>query len=198
MVRFFKSRKFRLLLACMSLFLLLDMVQSTYAKYVSSASANGNFTIANWAFLVNNQDVLNNSDFSNTITPVFPGTTHIKNGVISPTSSGYFDITIDATDVEVSFDEEITLSLGATNTVTDLVFDSYTLNNGDVISLSGASPTITTTHLLSDTQRVNTYRFYVTWYDGQDEDMDNADDTAAAINGVANVDVNIRFIQRVS
>ena len=140
----------------------------------------------------------NKYDFSNTITPVFPGTTHIKSGVISPTSSGYFDVTIDSTNVEVSFDEEITLSLGEDNTVTDLTFDSYSLNNGTPVSLSGASPTITTTHLLSDTQRVNTYRFYVTWYDGLDENMNNVEDTEAAIDGTANVEVGIRFIQRVN
>ena len=196
MIKFFKSKRFRLLLACISLFLLLDMVQSTYAKYVSSASANGNFTIAKWAFLVNNQDVLSNSDFSNTITPVFPGTTHIKSGVIAPTSIGYFDVIINSTDVEVSFDEEITISSGINNTISDLVFDSYTLNGGEPIALSGSSSTITTTHLLSDTGRVNTYRFYVKWLDGENENMNNVLDTEAAVDGIASINVNVRLIQR--
>lgn len=196
MVNFLNGRKFKLMLAFISLFLLFDMVQSTYAKYVSSASANGNFTIAKWAFLINQQDVINNADFSNTITPVFEGTEHIKSGVISPTSIGYFEVTIDSTNVEVSFDEEITLSTGLDNTISDLVFDSYTLNNGTPISLSGTSPTVSTTHLLSNENRVNTYKFYVKWYDGTDETMNNALDTAATVDGVASINVNVRLIQR--
>ncbi len=195
---FFKNRKVRLMLACLSLFLLLDMVQSTYAKYVSSASATGNFTIAKWSFLINDQDVLSDSDFSNTIVPVFQGTQHIRSGVISPTSIGYFDIEIDATDVDVSFDETITLSTNEDNTITDLVFDSYSLNNGTAITLTGSSPTITTERLLSDTNRINTYRFYVRWKDGTGETMDNSDDTEAAVDGVASIDVNVNLIQKTS
>ncbi|MBQ1813159.1 MAG: hypothetical protein II119_04360 [Bacilli bacterium] len=196
MNRFFRSRKFRLFLACISLFLLLDMVQDTYAKYVSSASASGNFTIAKWSFLVNNQDVLSNDDFSTTIIPTFDANANIRSGVISPTSTGYFDITIDSTNVDVAFDETITLSRSSTNTVTDLVFTGYKINNGNVVSLSSASPTITTAHSLNESTTVNTYRFYIEWQDGQGETMDNEDDTEATIDGEASIDVNLQFIQR--
>ena len=76
------NRKFKLLIACISLLLLVDLVQDTYAKYVSSADANGDFTIARWAFKVNDQDIISNQNFSNTIVPVFDSNENIKNGVI--------------------------------------------------------------------------------------------------------------------
>lgn len=193
MKSFIKSRKFRILLACISLLLLVDMVQDTYAKYVSSASANSNFTIARWSFLINQQDVLNNSNFSNTIVPVFDSNANIRSGVISPTSTGYFDITIDSTNVDVAFNEIITLSQGDNNTVTDLVFTGYSLNNGSRVTLN--TDTITTSHLLNEVNTVNTYRFFIEWVDGDGETMNNASDTEATVEGVASVKINVQFIQ---
>ncbi len=198
MLKILKKRQFKLLLACISLLVLLDLIQDTYAKYVSSASAEGDFSIASWAFVVNQQDVLANSDFSNTITPTFDVNSNIASGVIAPTSTGYFDITIDATDVGVSYDEVITLSNGEDNTVTDLVFTGYKINNdNNITSLNNVNTaTISRTHLLTDQNRVTTYRFYIMWNDNSlTETMDNEDDTEASQDGVASVAVNINFIQ---
>ena len=126
MINILQKRQFRLLLACIALLLLVNLITDTYAKYISSANANSDLTIASWAFLVNNQDVLQNADFSNTIVPVFDTNANIASGVIAPTSTGYFDITIDSSDVNLAFDETITLAQGSTNTVSDLIFTGYT------------------------------------------------------------------------
>lgn len=199
MNRFFKNRKFRLLLASISLLLLVDMIQETYAKYISSAEANSAFTIANWSFLVNEQDVITNSDFSNTIIPVIDANNNIKTGYIAPTSTGYFDITIDSSNVGVAFDEEISLLSGTNNTVSDIIFTGYKINDGDLVELSNnTNPTITINHNLNEIETINTYRFYIKWHDGENENMNNAADTQAATNGTASVKTNIRFIQRAS
>ncbi len=199
MTKILKTRKFRLLLACISLLLLIDMIQESYAKYVSSAEADSDLTIASWAFIVNNQDVISNNDFSNSIVPVIDANTNIKTGYIAPTSTGYFDITIDSSDVEVAFDEEITFSPGQTNTVSDIVFTGYSLNNGTVTQFSDpTSPMITSSHNLNEQVTTNTYRIYIEWIDGTGEDMDNAADTQAAVNGIATITTNINFIQRAS
>ena len=191
-----KNRKFRFLLACLSLFFLLNMIQDTYAKYISSAEANSNFSIAKWSFLINNQDVLSNNDFSNIIVPAFDENVHIKSGVISPTSTGYFDVTINSSNVDVSFDEEITLTNGDDNTVTDLIFTGYKLNDNEIVNLDSNSPTITTTHLLNEEKKVNTYRFFIKWLDGTGENMNNENDTNASLNGNASIKINVRFIQK--
>ncbi len=197
MLESFKNRLFRLLAACMSLLLLINMIEDTYAKYVSSAEAESTFTIARWAFTVNNQDVISNSDFSNTLVPVIDTNANIASGVIAPTSTGYFDITIDASNVGVSFDETITVTSGDDNTVTDLVFTGYTKNNGTLIPITNSN-TLTTTHLLSQNPTTTTYRFFIEWVDGNGETMDNEDDTQASIDGVASVNISIQFIQRAS
>lgn len=190
------SRKFRLLLACISLFILFDLIQDTYAKYITSADASSNFTIARWAFTVNNQDVVASSNFSNTIVPVFDANTNIANGVIAPTSTGYFDVTIDSSEVGVSFDEIITLSKPNNNTVTDLIFTGYKKNNDSIVQFQNGVTSITTTHLLGEQTTESTYRFYIEWIDGTEETMDNESDTTASIEGTAAVSINIQFIQK--
>lgn len=198
MNKFFNSRKFRLLLACISLLVLVDLVQDTYAKYVSSADANKGFAIARWAFTVNNQDIIANNNFSNVVVPVFDQNANIDSNVIAPTSTGYFDITVDSSNVDVAFNEVITLSLADTNTVTDLVFTGYKINNGTLTNFANNSTSITTTHALDEQTTINTYRIYIEWVDGENENMNNASDTQASVNGVAAINVNINFIQNAS
>ena len=199
MKQIFNNRKFRMLLACISLFLLINAVQETYAKYVSSADANSSFSIARWAFTVNNQDVVNNNNFSNTIVPTFDADANIASGVIAPTSTGYIDVVIDSSNVGVSFDETITLSRAAGSTVNDIIFKGYKLNNGNMV-LFGSDPTvITSTHLLCEQTTVNTYRIFLEWNDNPvTENMNNAADTQAAKSGSAGVRVTINFVQKAS
>ena len=214
MTKIIKNRKFRLLLACISLLLLVNMIQDSYAKYVTSAEGESNFTIASWTFLVNQQDVVSNNNFSTTITPVLNQNSNIKAGRIAPTSTGYFDITIDSSNVEVAFDETISLSTGASNTVSDIIFTGYTLISGSSSSVSGSSgsassissssiafqnttnPTITISHDIDEQQTVNTYRFFIEWDDSINATMDNSDDVDASTSGEASIAVNINFIQR--
>ena len=198
MNKIIKNRKFRLLLACISLLLLVDMIQDSYAKYVTSAEGESTLTIASWSFLVNQQDVINNSDFSNTIVPVLNQNNNIKTGTIAPTSTGYFEITIDSSDVEVAFDETISLSTGASNTVNDLIFTGYTVNSsGSVIPFQNTTnPSITVNHNINEQTTVNTYRFFIEWNDSINETMNNADDVDASTSGEASIAVNIHFIQR--
>lgn len=188
-----KEKKYFLLLALVSLFLLVNIVQKTYAKYVSSAEANANFSVAQWGFKVNNQDVIANNNFSGTIIPVFENNPNVKNGVIAPTSEGYFDIIIDSTNVDVSFTEKIELSKEENNTVSDLVITHYTVNDGDMVELT--DNTITAIHNLNDTNKVNTYRVYIKWIDGGNETMNNEADTKASKDGIAAVSIKLSFIQ---
>ena len=186
------KRKIVFFVALMSLFYCVSLMQETYAKYISSATANAELTIARWNVLVNNQDILNNSNFSNTITPVFEGTSHIKNGIIAPTAEGYFDITINGDNTDVSFSYSISLSLANENTVSDLEITKFKIGSIE----SPYSSTVTGTIQLNDLDREQTVRFYVKWNDDdQTENMDNEDDTEATVNGVAAVKVDVNVIQ---
>ena len=198
MIAFLKNKKVQVLLAIISLLLLIDFVQESYAKYTSSANATGQFAIAIWSFKVNNQDVIANNDFSSTIVPVFDSNEFIAPGVIAPTSTGYFDIEIDSRDVMVSFDEEISLEIPNTSPVKDIIFTGYKLNDNAVVNFTSNTPTITVNHPLNEIKTINKYRFYIEWLDGENETMDNQADTNSTTIGQTIVNVNLRFIQKAS
>ena len=192
-----QSRKCKLLLALLSLLLLMNLIQESYAKYISSASANGNFVVAQWAFKINEQDVLTNSDFSNKIIPVIDTNAHIKNGVIAPTSTGYVDLSINYSNVAVDFTETISLSYEESSSVTDLIITGYKLNDGEIINFDDEAR-VELSHDISETNRIDNIRFYIKWLDGTGETMNNQADTEASINGNAAVKVDINFIQKAS
>ena len=97
------SKKFLLLLIFICISLLLFFIVQIYAKYKTSTEGTTSFAIANWNILVNELSIKNNSDFSNSIVPVFIENEHISNNIIAPTSEGYFDLSLDFSNVDVSF-----------------------------------------------------------------------------------------------
>ncbi len=188
------KRKIIFFVALLSLFYCVTLIQKTYAKYVSSASASADLTVARWNILINDQDILRNSDFSDTIVPVFAGTSNIKSDVIAPTAEGYFDVIIDGTNTDVSYNFTVSASQSVSNTVTDLEIYKYSLN-GTEYTFNGND--ITGTVLLNDTNKVKSLRFYIRWNDDQaTETMDNEEDTAAANSGLAAFIVNVNLIQQ--
>ncbi|MBR1679047.1 MAG: hypothetical protein IJ704_00170 [Bacilli bacterium] len=191
------NKKYKIILLLFSILILMNLIQESYAKYISSASANGNFIIAKWAFKVNNQDVLNNQDFSNKIIPVIEDNAHIKSGVIAPTSTGYIDLNIDYSDVAVDFTETISLSYKENSSVTDLVITGYQLNDGEIIEFNN-SASLSLNHSIQEENKIDRYRFFIKWKDGTGENMDNQADTLASVEGNAAVSVNVNFIQKAS
>ena len=58
---------------------------------------------------------------------------------------------------------------------------------------------ITGTFLLNDQNKTKSIRFYVEWNDNaQTETMDNFDDSAATIDGVAALEVTVNVVQKAS
>jgi len=187
------KKKIVLFVALISLFYLVTTIENTYAKYISYATAEADMTIARWNILVNNQDILNNSNFTTTITPVFAGTEYINAGVIAPTSTGYFDIVINGTNTDISFQYTLDLNLSSSNTITDLVITRYTID-GASYDFDGSS--IVEQIPFNSGNKTRTIRVYVEWIDGTStESMNNSQDTAAANGGTAAIDVNLNFIQ---
>lgn len=186
------NRKITFLLALLALFYCVSLIQSTYAKYLSTADADTNITIARWNILVNNQDISQNSNFSEVLEPTFTGNENIKDGVIAPTATGYFDITLDGSTTDVSFSYDISFSEAEDNTVTDLKITKYEID-GHSYTYNGP---ISGNILLNDQNRALTVRVYVEWVDQtDDETMTNVDDTTAANGGVAKFKVNVNVIQ---
>ena len=186
------KRKMIFFMALISLFYCVSIMQDTYGKYLTAAEATTELTIARWQIYVNDQDIVNNSDFSEVITPTFAGTANIQSGVIAPTSTGSFNLEINGEDTDVSFTYTISLDTTGCN-VSDLQIMGYTIGN---THYNYTGNDITGDILLNDTNKVVSITFDVVWNDGTGSTMNNAADTAASKTGPATFDVDVNFIQK--
>lgn len=186
------KRKIAIFVALLSLFYSVTLIQTTYAKYVSSAEANSNINIARWSITVNNQDVIQNSNFTNSLSPVFNNNQYIKENVIAPTSEGYFDIIIDGTNADVSFKYTVTINPISNRTIKDLKIVKYTIDDVDYTYNDNIAGIIN----YNDENKTKSIRVFFIWNDDEGtQEMNNSEDTLATINGNANYRVNINLIQ---
>lgn len=190
------KRKAFLLIACISLFNCLNLIQDTFAKYSSDVNTSTNISIAKWNILVNNKDVKSNSNFSNSVVAVFTGNENTNDGVIAPTAEGYFDVVINANNVDVAFGMNMDVAVSKDSAVKDLIITGYSVNNGPITNLNTSSYTISSNISHLDKVRIYAYRFYVKWDDSENSTMSNEEDTNTTINsGKAKFDIVASFIQ---
>lgn len=191
-----KFHKIKLALAFISLFALISLVQETYSKYSASAIADVSMSIARWQITINNQDIIENSYITNTIVPTIISNDHVKEGVLAPRSVGYYDLVIDYTNVDTSFEYTIITSVPEASGVSDLKVTGYSENGGSIIPVNGEISNLNNTILYSESTRVKSLRIYITWEDSEEEQMNNAADTNAALgNKKAMINTLINFKQ---
>lgn len=191
-------KKFLLLLIFVFIcFLLFYIILQVYAKYITSTDGSTSLTIANWNIIVNDLSIKNNTDFSNSIVPVFPGNEHIASNIIAPSSEGYFDLNLDFSNVDVSFKYEITASADVNSSVQDLVSTGYSIDDGEKINFETYNTPISETIPLSSDVKTKKIRVYILWNDDEaSQTMTNSDDTISTLSeNPALFHVNISFTQ---
>lgn len=122
--------KFKILLAFMSLGLSLCFMSNTYSRYVADTTGNVEMLFAKWQILVNEDDITNNSASSIVLNPIIDKNDYVSNNKIAPSSTGYFDIDIDPSNVEVSFNYSINLDIVNEN-IPDFRFTKYSIINNN-------------------------------------------------------------------
>lgn len=191
------SKKIMLLIIGILIVIAIFFMVQIYAKYLSSASGATTLTIAKWNILVNNASIKSNTDISNSIVPVFPGNEHIDKDIIAPTAEGYFDLELDFTDADVSFEYEITTTVDENSGVKDLVTTGYSIDDGEKIVFDTYNQSIKETIELTTEVKTKKIRIYILWNDDENTQvMTNQEDTEATINNTpAILKVNVSFKQ---
>lgn len=191
-----KKKRLILFLAMASLFFSMNMVQKTYAKYVTTSNGEANLNIARWDIVVNDEHIKNKEELSADITPQYVENPNVAKGVIAPGSIGYFDITIDPTNTDVSFDFEISID-NEESDVTDLKLLKYFIDSEDNIKEAEENEIITDSININN-KKAKTVRIYVIWDESTNQAMDNIKDSEVghdSENKKASVNVNLKFKQ---
>ena len=203
-------KRLRIILLLITLSISLCIMSNTYSRYVADASGNFEVILAKWQILVNTIDITNNNSSTIEFEPVILTNTNVKANYMAPSSTGYFDIVINPTNVDVSFKYTITLNI-SNETTPDLMISKYAIlpsdyiEGSDITQYNVTDNTITNSVLVDNT--VNnfsftpfTVRIYFEWYEGEDELMNDEADTLIGKNAATNnttftISANIQFEQ---
>lgn len=180
-----KSTKIKLniirLLCIISLLISFLSIKNTFAKYYERVNTNYGINIKRWMIEVNDADIIEENDFSDIITPIYVENAHANQDVIVPAGQIYFDIEIDYTNVDVSFlvDFQIEPIGAVADQLSDLQFlKVVTVDENDVETEDALPYSIEVTG--NEEEKVVNLRIYFEWYDGQDENMNDEEDTEYA------------------
>lgn len=184
------------------LLLIITLIAVTYSRYLSSAETKTNISVARWNIKVNGKSL---SDFSTVINPVFPGDDNTAADIVAPNAVGYFKLTMDFSETDVSCDYTIDIS-SVDSTLKDLVVTGYAVGTDetDVDSSSvtsieqTTSAEITGSYKYTDTAKTVTYKVFVKWNDDSATAvMNDIQDTelTKGENPTTSMNVNVSFKQ---
>lgn len=198
------------MLLLMSCSLCLCFMSSTYSRYVAGTTGNIDILFAKWQILINNQDITDQNSSNISITPTIEQNENIKENTVAPTSKGYFDINIDPSNADVSFQYTVDLEID-NEEIPDLMITKYAIlpadyEEGDTIEYTTLQTNTITNQLIYDNETENfsfdpfTMRIYFEWYEGEEEQMDDEDDTEIGISAAEDelsftINANISFEQ---
>ncbi len=190
-----KDIRFIIIFLAILIFAGVYLFQTSYAKYRRQIKSDFSATIASWNIKVNNEMINNKTELTNTITPVINNSTYVKQGTIAPGTTGYFDLTIDATLVDVDFTYTIDVEPDVDTPLLDFIITSYTIGATTVYLQPGDS-------IIEDLVKntgTTSLRINFAWDDSATNQMDNEADTEYAIDTNhtnTDVTVSINFIQK--
>lgn len=196
--------KLKLLIVCFMLIILVSLMSNTFSKYVSSADGDLNVSFAKWQILVNNLDISDAANSEILFVPVIDSNNEVEENSVAPSSSGYFDIAIDPSNVALSFNYNITFSI-ENDDIPDLMISEYAILPVDDSPIEKISldSNIIEKDMIYDPEnpfKPFTIRLFFKWYEGENELMDDLADTeigtVAAINDTKlKMKANISFKQ---
>ena len=157
------------------------VVQDTLAKYRKKVDENISLGLARWDIKLNNESIAGKESITSDVTPIFEESDYVAENVIAPGITGYYDIVIDATEVDVSFSYKLTSIVNEVEKYPDIVAYGYTIdpdNNEEISNYEETGIEGTIAHNTEETK----IRVYIKWQDDEGNAMDNAEDTALAIS----------------
>ena len=189
-----KDLKFIIIFILIVCFSFAYLFQATYAKYKKQVSTEMDGDIASWNIKVNDEDINGKKTLTKNITPEITSSEYVKDKKLAPGSSGYFTVTIDATNVDVDFKYELTTELNQDTNLTDFKISGYKINDGTLINTYDNK---LTGEIQKNTPKTK-FTYYIIWDDDDTtQTMNNTEDTEYAKNHKeVKIKLNIKFTQK--
>ncbi len=184
------TSKKRILVFILLCLVFIFLFQEAYAKYRKYASVQVDNTVAKWNIKINNELIGNKTTLTNHIRPTITSSNYVKENVLAPGSTGYFDVNIDATDADVNFTYDIDIAKYDTDTIDDLNIYAYAINDfTTTYNVSDGTIGGTIQHNTAST----TIRIFFKWIDDGTDTMNNQADTNVALNNTSNANILVTF-----
>ena len=167
------------------------LIQSTLAKYRKKVDQDIGISLAKWNIKLNDESIANKSTISGNVTPVFDKSDYVADNVVAPGVQGYFDIDIDATEVDVTFTYKLNVTTNEEETYPDIVAYEYSVNGEENKQPYDKEQGITGT--IQHNTDSTSIRVYIKWDDSETSSMTNPEDTALAINN-SEITMNAEFL----
>lgn len=207
------SKKIKIILILLTLSVTLSFMSDTYSRYVVNTNSNVEMNFANWQILVNEADITDGTTTSLAITPVIEESEHVKNNTIAPSSKGYFDILINPSNVEVSFNYKADFKVLNEN-LTDIKISKYAIldesyiegqtkvESQDIIDNTITGSLTYDNKTNNFTYKPFTIRVYFEWYEGENETMDDNKDSEIGLDAATNetklqIETTLKFEQEI-
>ena len=181
----------------------LSIVSNTYSRYVAAAEENIDLALANWQILLNDEDITTSSESVGLINPVILENENVANNKLAPSSVGYFDIDIDASSVELSFNYN--LKINKNEILDDLLITKYQIieedtNSDEAEYIDVVNNEINGTIDYSEENTIKPFkiRVFFEWFDGDSEESNDESDTEIVKNNNSlTINATIKFTQKI-
>ena len=207
--------RIKLLLIIVTLAVTMSLMSNTYSRYVADTTGNLEVQLATWKILVNESDISSGNVSSVELTPIIEKNDNVASNKLAPSSEGYFDIQIDPSNTEVTFDYIISLEVLNEN-VPDLLISEYAIINEEEKEEDNIQKTTIENNEIRGTMfyknvasgsdesfefKPFTIRVYFEWYDGETASMNDEADTLVGTsqeNETLQIRANIKFEQNIN
>lgn len=174
------------ILCLISLIITIFFIQKTYARYFEQVDTTYNTNIKRWLVKVNDMVIHDTETLNEVIEPIFTRSDNINPDILVPGQTGYFEMLIDYTDVDVTFEYEFSIEQLNETPLED--FEIYGYEIWDIVD---GTKTIIETNQTSEIKGVinpidevnsvgekkREYKILFRWNDGEENSMDNKADT---------------------
>lgn len=169
-------------IACViSLIITIFSIQRTYARYFEQVDTTYQTHIKRWLVKVNDKIVHEAETLNEIMEPIITESAYSNSQILVPGQTGYFEMLIDYTDVDIAFEYTFTIEQLNETPLEDFEIYGYEVIDGEEHTITETNEIKgiidPTTEVNSAGEKKKEIRVLFRWNDGEGSTMDNQADT---------------------